>query len=104
MTFAPKHNNKDDNNNPSSGTNEATKDDDDFIQDITKYLDVLDENINILTDIEDDLDEQNEDELAVDVGLHDLIDMSHDVAKNAQLKKAERDLLRRQAQSTAENT
>ena len=70
--------------------------DDDFVEDITKSLEVLDENIEILTDIENDLDEESEDELVADVGLYELIDMSEDVAKNAQIKKAERAFLKRQ--------
>ena len=73
-------------------------DSEDLAKDITECLDMLDENIEILTDIEDDLDEESEDELIVDVGLHDLIDMSEDVAKNAKIKKAERDFLRRQSE------
>ena len=71
-------------------------DDDDLAGDIAKSLDVLDENIDILTDIEDDLDEDGEDELVADVGLYELIDMSEDAATNAQVKRAERAFLRRQ--------
>lgn len=71
-------------------------DSEELAKDIARCLDVLDENIEILTDIEDDLDEESEDELVADVGLYDLIDMSEDVSKNARIKKAERDLLRRQ--------
>jgi len=70
--------------------------DDDLADDIAESLEVLDENIEILTDIEDDLDEESEDELVADVGLYELIDMGEDVAKNAQIKKAERAFLRRQ--------
>jgi len=70
--------------------------DDDLVDDIAESLEVLDENIEILTDIEDDLDEESEDELVADVGLYELIDMGEDVAKNAQIKKAERAFLRRQ--------
>lgn len=70
--------------------------DDDKIEEIAKYLEILDENIDILTDIENDLDEENEDELVADVGLYELIDMSEDVAKNTQIKRAEREFLKRQ--------
>lgn len=70
---------------------------DDFAGEIKKCLDMLDENIAILTDFEDDLDEESEDELVADVGLYELIDMSEDVSKNAKLKKAERDFLKRQS-------
>lgn len=69
---------------------------DDLARDIAESLSVLDENIEILTDIEDDLDEESEEELVADVGLYDLIDMSEDVAKNAQIKRAEREFLKRQ--------
>ncbi len=73
--------------------------DDDLAEDISKSLDVLDENIEILDDIEDDLDEESEDVLVADVGLYELIDMGEDVAKNAQIKKAERAFLRRQEEA-----
>lgn len=71
--------------------------DDDLIEDIAKSLEVLDENIEILTDLEADLDEESEDELVADVGLYELIDMGEDVAKNAQIKRAEREFMRRQS-------
>ncbi len=74
-------------------------DSEDFKEDLTKCLDMLDENIEILTDVEYDLDEEGEDELVADVGLYELMDMGEDVAKNAKIKKAERDFLRRQSES-----
>jgi len=69
---------------------------DDFADDIAESLEVLDENIEILTDIEYDLDEESEDELVADVGLYELIDMGEDVAKNARIRRAERAFLKRQ--------
>ncbi len=73
--------------------------DDELAEDIARSLEVLDENIEILTDIEFDLDEESEDELVADVGLYELIDMGEDVAKNAQIKRAEREFLKRQHDS-----
>lgn len=70
--------------------------DDDFVDDIAESLEVLDENIEILTDIEYDLDEESEDELVADVGLYELMDMGEDVAKNARIRRAERAFLKRQ--------
>lgn len=68
----------------------------DLAEDIRECLRMLDENIEALTDIEEDLDDESENELAVDVGLHDLYDMSEDVARGTRLRRAERMFLRRQ--------
>ena len=67
----------------------------DLAEDIRECLDMLDENIEALTDIEEDLDEESENELAVDVGLHELYDMGEDVAARVRLRRAERTFLRR---------
>jgi len=50
---------------------------------------MLDDNVNILSDIEYELDQQKEDELVPEMRLIDLIDMSRDVADSSRLKKAE---------------
>ncbi len=73
-------------------------DDDIVMGDIARYLDVLDESIEMLTDIECDLDEESEDELVADVGLYELVDMGEHVARNARTRRAERAFLRRQQQ------
>ena len=57
------------------------------------YLDdclkMLDENVDILSNIEYELNQQKEDELTPNMKLTDLIDMTHDVAVSSRLKKAE---------------
>ncbi|MBI1827990.1 MAG: hypothetical protein HY222_04420 [Thaumarchaeota archaeon] len=57
------------------------------------YLDdclkMLDENVDILSNIEYELHQQKEDELTPNMQLTDLIDMTHDVADSSRLKKAE---------------
>ena len=62
-------------------------------EDLETYLDeclkMLDENVDILSNIEYDLDQQKEDELTPNMQLTDLIDMTHDVADSSRLKKAE---------------
>lgn len=67
----------------------------DLAEDIRECLDMLDENIEALTDIEEDLDEESENELVVDVGLHELYDMGEDAAVRVRLRRAERTFLRR---------
>ena len=62
-------------------------------EDFEMYLDdclkMLDENVDILSNIEYELNQQKEDELTPNMQLTDLIDMTHDVANSSRLKKAE---------------
>ena len=62
-------------------------------EDFEMYLDdclkMLDENVDILSNIEYELNQQKEDELTPNMQLTDLIDMTHDVADSSRLKKAE---------------
>jgi hypothetical protein len=62
-------------------------------EDLGKCLDeclkLLDDNVNILSNIEYELNQQKEDELTPNMQLTDLIDMTHDVADSSRLKKAE---------------
>jgi len=62
---------------------------------LKKYLKVLDENIDILSGIELELDDQKEDELATNLELHNLYDMTEDLAESAKLKRAEFNHIRR---------
>ena len=73
--------------------------DDELSESIKKCLKILEENINILSNIEVDLEEQEEDELTSGLELHDLYDMTDDVAESAKLKRAEFSLMRRKADS-----
>ena len=62
-------------------------------EDFETYLDdclkMLDDNVNILSNIEYELNQQKEDELTPNMQLADLIDMTNDVADSSRLKKAE---------------
>ncbi len=61
----------------------------DFEMYVDDCLKMLDENVEILSDIEYELNEQKEDKLTPNMQLTDLIDMTHDVADSSRLKKAE---------------
>lgn len=62
-------------------------------EDFETYLDeclkILDDNVNILSNIEYELNQQKEDDLTPNMQLTDLIDMTHDVADSSRLRKAE---------------
>lgn len=69
--------------------------DDKLPEAIEKCLKILDENIDILSNIELDLEDKKEDEITPGLELHDLYDMTEDVAESAKLKRAEFNLMRR---------
>ena len=72
--------------------------DDELPESIKKCLKILEENIDILSNLELDLEDQKEDEIASDLELHHLYDMTEDVAESAKLKRAEFNLMRRKAE------
>ena len=72
--------------------------DDDIPDIVKKCLDVLDENLGILSDIEFNLNDEKNDELIPDLKLHHLYDMSEDVAESEKIKRAESKLMRRQSE------
>ena len=72
--------------------------DDELPDEVKKCLDILDENSEILTNLEFDLDDENEDELTPDMKLHQLYDMTEDVAESSKIKRAESNLMRRQTE------
>ncbi|MCV0367706.1 MAG: hypothetical protein K5798_10660 [Nitrosopumilus sp.] len=74
--------------------------DDELPESLKKYLDVLDENVDILANLEFDLGDELEDELTPNMGLHNLYDMTEDVAQSARLKRAESNFSRRQAEDS----
>ena len=67
---------------------------------VKKCLDILEENVEILTNLEFDLESEMEDELTPNMELHQLYDMTEDVSKSAKLKLAESNLMRRQAEDS----
>lgn len=74
--------------------------DDDLPESVKKCLDILEENVEILTNLELDLDDEQEDELTTDLELHQLYDMAEDVAESVKLKRAESHFVRRQAEDS----
>ena len=74
--------------------------DDDLPESVKKCLDILEENVEILTNLELDLDDEKEDELITDLELHQLYDMTEDVAESSKLKRAESNFARRQTEDS----
>jgi len=77
--------------------------DDELPEAIKKYIKILEENINILSNIEMDLEDQKEDEIISNLEIHDLYDMTEDLAESAKLKRAEFNLMRRNAEDVHPN-
>ena len=67
---------------------------------VKKCLDILEENVEMLADLEFDLDDEKEDELTPDMELHNLYDMTEDVAESAKIKRAELNFSRRQSENS----
>ena len=68
---------------------------DDLSEQIERCLKILEENINILSNIEHNLEDQKEDEMISGLELHQLYDLADEVAETAKLKRAESNLMRR---------
>ncbi len=69
--------------------------DNDLPESVKKYLDILEENVEILANLELDLEDEKEDELTSNLELHQLYDMTEDVAESSKLKRAETNYARR---------
>jgi hypothetical protein len=63
---------------------------------VKKCLDILDENLEILSNIEFDLNNEKNDELVPDMKLHQLYDMTEDIVESEKIKRAESKLMRKQ--------
>lgn len=74
--------------------------DEDLPESVKKCLDILDENVEMLANLEFDLDDESEDELTPDMELHNLYDMTEDVAESLKLKRAESNFARRQSEDS----
>ncbi len=66
--------------------------DDELPEAVKKCLDILEENVEILTNLDFDLESEREDELTPNMELHQLYDMTDDVAES--------NLVRRQAEDS----
>ena len=73
--------------------------DDDIPDVVKKCLDILDDNLDILSNIEFNLNDEKNDELVPDMKLHHLYDMTEDVAESEKIKRAESKLMRRQSKN-----
>jgi len=73
---------------------------DDLPETVENCLKILEENVEILAKLEMDLEEENEDGLVPDLGLHQLFDMAEDVSHSLKIKRAEFNLERRQAEES----
>lgn len=74
--------------------------DDDLPESVKECMKILDDCVDFLSDLEHDLDDEKEDELAPDLKLHQLYDMTEDVAESAKIKRAESNLMRRRIGDT----
>ena len=73
---------------------------DDIPEAVKKCLDILEENVEILTNLEFDLESEKEDELTPNMELHQLFDLAEDVSESSKLKRAESNLVRRQTEDS----
>jgi len=73
---------------------------DDIPETVKKCLDILEENVEILANLEFDLESEKEDELTSNMKLHQLYDMTEDVAESTKLKRAEFNLVKRQSEDS----
>ena len=72
--------------------------DEDLPESVKKCLDILEENVEILANLELDLEDEKEDTLIPNLELHQLYDMTEDVAESTKLKRAESNFTRRQSE------
>jgi hypothetical protein len=72
--------------------------DDDIPDTVKKCIDILDENLEILSNIEFDLNNEKNDELVPDMKLHHLYDMTEDIVESEKIKRAESKLMQRQSE------
>ncbi|MSV26130.1 MAG: hypothetical protein CK527_00955 [Nitrosarchaeum sp.] len=72
--------------------------DDELPKIIKKCLKLLEDNIEVLSNMELDLEDRKEDELVSDLKLHQLYDMTDDVSESTKLKRAEFNFMRRKAE------
>ena len=74
--------------------------DEDLTEEVKKCLDILEENVDMLANLEFNLEDEKEDELTPNMELHNLYDMTEDVAESTKLKRAELNFTRRQSEDS----
>tara|TARA_B110000438_G_scaffold49570_1_gene50106 strand:+ start:296 stop:523 length:228 start_codon:yes stop_codon:yes gene_type:complete len=72
---------------------------DDIPDTVKKCLDILDENLQILSNIEFDLNDEKNNELIPEMKLHHLYDLTEDVAESEKIKRAESKLMKRKSKN-----
>lgn len=73
---------------------------DDLTDTLDECLRILDENVDVLSNIELDLEDEKEDQLESSLELHELYDMVEDVSDSAKLKRAESNFIKRQSEGS----
>jgi hypothetical protein len=73
---------------------------DDLPETVKKCLKILEENVEVLTNLEMDLEDENEDQLVPNLEIHQLFDMIEDVSHSSKIKRAEFNLARREAEES----
>ena len=72
--------------------------DEELLEAVKKCLKILEENIDIMSNLEFALEDEKENDLVSDLELHNLYDMTEDVAASAKLKRAESNFMRRKSE------
>lgn len=72
---------------------------DDFSKTLDECIKLLEENLDVLTNLEMDLEDEKEDVLVPNLELHQLYDMTEDVSQTSKIKRAEINLVRRQTEN-----
>jgi flagellin-specific chaperone FliS len=72
--------------------------DEELSEAVKKCLKILEENIDIMSNLEFALEDEKENDLVSDLELHNLYDMTEDVAASAKLKRAESNFMRRKSE------
>lgn len=67
-----------------------------FEEYLAECFKIIDENVEVLSGIEFEIEQQKDDEIIPNLQLHDLIDMTQDVAESIKIRKAEASYMRRQ--------
>ena len=69
-----------------------------FQKTLDECLKILDENIDILSNLEYDLEDKKEDECITELNIYQLYDFVEDVSFTSKIKHAETNLLHRQSE------
>ena len=72
---------------------------DDMPKTLDDCLKILDESIDVLTNIESDLREENEDQIIPNMQLYELYDMTEDLSHFSKVRQAGINLMKRQSKN-----